>query len=606
MNAETRIDYDKPTNRFRIYTPMWMLDKVRAIPNRRFDDGRKCWSAPAIRMNVQYLRAEFPYSRTQWTDVAKKAAEEVANPPKREIIPFPTTYVFKTKPKPKQLEALDHCWSLDTPALFMAMGSGKTKVAIDLHSARYLAGQIDAVIVLCPVSIKKTWARWATPEEIREAYDTALAITGNEKKAQEAAFSVQGEIQKHSPIPNAVITVDTDKKNGMTVHQDKGGLKWFIVGLESIQSSTKAVEMTMKIAKSNRCAIVVDESSKIKNPQATRAKRAMEIGRECKYRLIMTGTSVTQGIIDLYMQFEFLDPQIIGIGDGYSFRNRYCVMGGYENKVIQGYQNVDELMDIIRPNVFQVTKEEANPELPPKLMLPPRLVQMTGEQKRIYKEVKAQLVSVIGGREVTAKNVLDKMRLLQQVECGFYSADEEDEFDGEMSRVERVIEGRDPKIEEMLSVLEDSPDTESVIVWCRYRNQLRRVVEALRNEYGPDQVVEFHGGCDEDQREEAKQRFQGRRSRFIVATQACGGMGQTWTAATLVIYMSNTFSLEDREQSEDRAHRIGQENKVKYVDIACEGTVGVYVISTVSLKRDFANYVKEMLKRDRNAVVQAA
>jgi SNF2 family DNA or RNA helicase len=83
-------------------------------------------------------------------------------------------------------------------------------------------------------------------------------------------------------------------------------------------------------------------------------------------------------------------------------------------------------------------------------------------------------------------------------------------------------------------------------------------------------------------------------------------MGQTWTAATLVIYMSNTFSLEDREQSEDRAHRIGQENKVKYVDIACEGTVGVHVINAILLKRDFANYVKEMLKRDRSAVAKVA
>jgi SNF2 family DNA or RNA helicase len=570
---KAQIDFDKATSRFILSTPMWMLDAVRGIPNRRFNQSRKVWTAPAIRMNVAYLREKFPYSQAEWTPAAKQIAEDVTRPPKIEAIPFPAGYVFKTKPMEHQNRALNKAWSQKNFGLFMEPGTGKTKTTIDLMTARFLAGEIDTVIVVCPNDVKGNWPT---------------------------------QITMHSPVGVNVFTLDMDKKDPWTRHaashhSPKDGLCWYIIGIESIQGSVRAFEQT-KLFANGRAAMVVDESSRIKSPSAVRAKRCCDIGVRCTSRLILTGTEITQGIIDLFMQFEFLDPQIIGIGDWYSFRNRFAVMGGFENKQIIGYQNVDELMEIIRPHVFEVSKAEALPDLPPKVY-ETRIVKPNEEQKRIYRDLNKYLEAEINGQLVEPKNVLEKMLRLQEVTSGFYSVEEMDPITEKKVFKKFPIPGTDPKISALLDLSEEIRG--KAIIWSRFRWQIEIIASALRKKYGDESVVEFHGGIDSDARIVARQKFQDVSSpvRWFVGNQATGGIGIDLFAANTMIYLANDFSSEKRIQSEDRAHRIGQREKVLYIDLVMEGTVDRVIMAALKQKKDMMDFVKQALREGTKEVL---
>lgn len=82
-----------------------------------------------------------------------------------------------------------------------------------------------------------------------------------------------------------------------------------------------------RILLSNEVMLVVDESTRIKTPSAKRTKLITKFGKNVKYRRILTGTPITKNVTDVYAQFKFLDPQILGYDSFYSFRNQYCVMG---------------------------------------------------------------------------------------------------------------------------------------------------------------------------------------------------------------------------------------------------------------------------------------
>ena len=120
------------------------------------------------------------------------------------------------------------------------------------------------------------------------------------------------------------------------------------------------------------------------------------------------------------------------------------------------------------------------------------------------------------------------------------------------------------------------------------------IATALRTKYGPETVAEFHGGISTEMRVEARRRFQDPDDpcRFFVGNQAAGGLGITLTQAQTVAYYSNTFSLEDRLQSEDRAHRIGQKHTVLYVDIVANDTLDTKrIIPALRLKHNFADQI---------------
>ena len=214
----------------------------------------------------------------------------------------------------------------------MEQGTGKTKVIIDNAAYLYGRDEISALIVIAPNGVHRNWLSKEIPAHMPDWCD------------YKSVYYYSGISAK-----------DTAKFNDIISAQDC--LKIFAFNCEAFVSK-KAVSFMEKIILSNKVMLVVDESSRIKTPGAKRTKVITKFSKDVKYKRIMTGTPVTKGPEDVYSQFKFLDPYILGYDSYYSFRARYCVMGGFENRQIVSYNNIDELTQAIEGHSFRVLKKD--------------------------------------------------------------------------------------------------------------------------------------------------------------------------------------------------------------------------------------------------------
>lgn len=565
------IDYNDRTKTFDISCTVMENQYVAGMPSKRYRNSARLWKANCLSLNSKYL-LDSPILRGAMTgkalEIANKSVKRVLN--RRE--PFPVWYRFKTNPFNHQRKALDWLWGLSRYAIFAEMGTGKTKIAIDLSAARFMTGEIDSWVVFCPNSVRDIWV---------------------------------DEWKCHSPLSDIPVFIvgDLNKARARKLSEEICGQQRFVAicGIESLQVGHRdgyAYDVTLNIINGRKYAAIVDESHYIKNPDANRSRNIEQLMVNTRYGGVMTGSPIARTILDLYQQFHVLDPDIIGIGDYYSFRNRYAEFGGYENREIVGYKNMDELMGLIKPYVFQCTKSEVL-DLPEKLYSK-RMVKMADEQSRVYKSILKEYEALIkdlsrGGHpiEVIVEQVLAQYTALQQITGGFINYD--DPGDGSEVPVRRtawiVPPHGNPKVREVIDIAEENPDSQ-IIIWAKFRNEIAVVVEGLRHRFGPDCVAEFHGGIEPSQRRHQLELFKSGTARFFVANQQTGGTGLTINESNLVIYFSNSFRLVDRIQSEDRNHRIGQKSDVLYIDLVCAGTKDVDILAAIKDKKDLAEWVR--------------
>jgi len=196
---------------------------------------------------------------------------------------------------------------------------------------------------------------------------------------------------------------------------------------------------------------------------------------------------------------------------------------------------------------------------------------------------------------VVADNILVMNLALQQIVSGFVTYAEEGQKERRLSEI--VKGANNPKIKELLLIL-DEHKGKPVIIWSRFRKEIANIVAALTDKYGEDSVAEYHGGVSSELRDINEQAFKAKEKRFFVANQATGGVGLTLNVASLSIYLSNNFNFVHRKQSEDRNHRIGQENKVLYIDILAEGTIDNEIMTAIKNKQDLADFVKISLSKN--------
>lgn len=575
--SHTVVDYDPKSGNFSIQTPPWNNGRVRDIPSRRWHATSKSWRAPATRVNVQFI--EMNFRDADWTRLALEKLADVKSSTGKMIapaLPLPLHYPFKTEPMKTQRTALERAFGRQSFAYFKDMGTGKTKTFIDLAGMSRMHPLIESVAVIVPVALRKNWVR---------------------------------ELAIHCPLPYDVYIMNSEKPAEFEEWLNKKhDFKWLIVGVESLGISARPYEMLLEyLRRYPKTMMGVDEATKIKNHKALRSQRAQTAARHAPYKVVMTGTPIAKGVMDLYGYFEFLDPNILGVGDFFAFKNRYAVMGGFEKKEIVGYQNMDELMEIMAPFVYQVLKAEALPDLPPKVRTM-RFVKLGPEQTKHYKTMaRDKMVRSADGREKRVENALEKALRLRQITANLLALEDldEDAITGKYEvRLERIAKVS-PKIADLMDFLEDFD--KPTIIWSAFRAELDDICKALREKYGDDQVLELHGGVPEEQRDiNVNVLFQGGKARFIVGMAAVGAMGLTMTRAECEFYMSNTHSFIDREQSEDRAHRKGQKNSVLYVDQIAQVDIGKGVLAdTIDMhvyqsniqKKNLSDYVRGEIER---------
>jgi SNF2 family DNA or RNA helicase len=465
-------------------------------------------------------------------------------------------YKFKTKPYDHQMTALEKSWNKESYAYFLEMGTGKTKVLIDNLAMLYDKGKVNGALIIAPKGVVGTWYSNELPTHLPDHIEnvTVLWQANITKKQQES--------------------LDTLFSGGESLHI-------LIMNVEAL-STEKGVNFAKKFLSCHETMMAIDESTTIKNPQASRTKNILSLSRETKYRRIMTGSPVTKNPLDLFSQCYFLDPFHLDHDSYYSFRMRYAIMktaniAGRQIQLVNGFKNLGELSDKLKPFSYRVLKEDCL-DLPDKIFIK-RQITLTKQQRKLYDQMKQEALAILNGKQSTTVNTLTQLMRLHQITCGHFTDD-----NGSTQPIENN------RIKELLSVLEDIEG--KAIIWAHYQYDIKNIIKEIEAIYGPGSVVDYYGLTPKDERQPNITKFQNDpKCRFFVGTPATGGYGITLTAANTVIYYSNGYDLEKRLQSEDRAHRIGQKKPVTYVDINAEDTVDEKIVKALRKKIDIASEV---------------
>lgn len=464
--------------------------------------------------------------------------------------------------------------------IFITGNSGKTKVMLDNAGMLYQSGHVTGALILAPKGVYRNWSAKEIPTHLSDDIDREVLVW-------DAAAS-QGR---------------KDKLLKQIRDWDGKKFQLLVFNIESLISE-KGKNLIVDFIKRHDGNVfaLVDESTCIKNHKAKRTKAAIELGSKCKARRIATGSPVTNSPLDLFSQCAFLDKSLLGCGSYYAFKNTYANIEKIQNRQgqhyekILSYKNLDKLSELLDKFSFRVTKKECL-DLPDKVYMT-RDVELTPEQEKIYREMYDYQFALLQKgdefKEMSAQVILTKFLRLHQVLCGSFVSDD--------GTVETIPNNR---VSALRDVLEETSG--KVIIWATYLADIQAISEMLSEMYGEDSYVTYFGATSSEDRTKAIELFQDENSpvRFFLGNVQTAGRGITLTAASTVIYYSNNFSLELRQQSEDRAHRLGQKNKVTYVDLVVRGSLDEKIIKSLISKRNIANEVLQddldewiSLKRD--------
>jgi len=466
-------------------------------------------------------------------------------------------YKFKTKPFAHQLKALEMSWDKKVFAYFMEMGTGKSKVLIDNISMLYDKGHINGALIIAPKGVYKNWFDSEIPTHMPD------------------------HIEKKMVLWEANITKSKQKELDVLFQSDED-LHILIMNVEAF-STKKGTQFAQKFLSCHKTLMAIDESTTIKTPTAERTKSIVKLGQNVKYKRILTGSPVTKSPLDLFTQCYFLDPWLLDQQSYYSFKTRYAIMkkimvGGRSIEIVAGYKNLGELSDKLKPFSYRVLKDDCL-DLPPKTFMK-RIVQLSDEQKKVYTQMKKIALAELNGKVVTTANVITQLMRLHQITCGHFKSD-----DGTTQLL------KNNRLDELLDVLEEIEG--KAVIWAHYRYDIEVIVNALTKKFGEGTVVTYFGDTSTEDRQKAIKLIQNPESkvRFIVGTPQTGGYGITLTGASTMIYYSNGYDLEKRQQSEARIDRIGQTKNMTYIDIIAEDTVDEKIVSALKRKVNIASKV---------------
>ena len=333
----------------------------------------------------------------------------------------------------------------------------------------------------------------------------------------------------------------------------------------AFQSKKQSNEI-LGFCKGGRTAIFVDESHGFKGWSTERVTNLLNLVPHSTHRFLFSGEPAPNGYEDLFAQFYFMDPNILGHASLTSFQNHFCVKGGYQFKEIVDYRNREELAALMAPHSEYVKILDCM-DMPPRAWHEAKF-EPTAQQRDLYGQLKRDFVMQVeralnaGDVETVTrycKNAASRCTAMAQVACGWFYADLKDE-----SVPREVVHITD---ERAWFVLEDLVGTsKKCLVWARFHEdleQIKRVSAAL----GID-AVEFSGRLTTAQAEANKIRFQQDPAcRVFYGTTASGGESLNLQVANRAVYYSNSFNWGQREQSERRIWRAGQRESCSYWDV---------------------------------------
>lgn len=539
---------------------------LSAMPGRkRWADRRMIFEPSGA--NLEYLMTHWPTAEWRGTAltrrdeyIALKQQEQNTRESKLANVQDPSGYEYKTKPYEHQRRAFIMSRDRDHFALFHEQGCGKSKVFIDTIAYLWDRKKIDTVVIIAPNGVHRAWLMHHIPTHMPER----IPWIGEFYSAKKSKIAL-------TDIKEMVVRAKLDRD-----------LPIVTFNVDGFVSEKAQALLNHVLAVGGNVMMIVDESQRIKNPSAKRTKFILSVARKAKYRRIGTGTPVTKGAENLFSQFKFLDSRIIGYESFYTFRAHFCIMGGFENRAIVAYKNVDELVRIVDGHSHRVLKKDCL-DLPPKIYkrIP---FELSDEQRRIYTAIKKsaveELEKLMGeseGRRKAAELAIVKLLRLRQITCGW------------MPQEQPVrIPGAQPRMDALMSLLE-THDDEKTVIWAGFRNDLA-VLQQLPN------AVAYWGKIKEKERDEALRRFVNDPAclRFVANGQSAGTGTDGLQIANIAIYYSNSYDLEIRLQTEERLPRPGSKGEhILYYDLEAIRTIDQPIVSALRKKKALADQITQ-------------
>lgn len=498
---------------------------------------------------------------------------------------------MKTKGMAHQLEGLRRSEGKRGFAYFCEQGTGKTWMLLADGERAYIGGKIDAILVFAPKGVHVNWVTREIPTHMEgNVLARYWTKTGGKKRRQWLE-----EIFNPRPIggipPLRVLTMNFDAVN-----------------------TKDGYDFARRFLLATKCFLFIDESGRIKNPAALRTKRILELRKLAVAARIATGTPITNSPPDIFSQMEVLRSGLLGTTSYRAFVAEYAELLDTSDRMFRNmvaknpraahaqvvardaqgrkkWRNLDKLRKLLEPHSYRVLKKDCL-DLPEKIYQT-RPFELSPTQQAAYDRMEDQQRILLTDGSVVAVKRLAALMKLQQITSGYVMVPARPGQEPEM----QYLEGENPRLEAFMDMVEDMDPDASVIVWARFRPEIAAIAKRLKA--AGETFVEYHGGIDEAAREAAVDDFQAGRARFFIGNAQSAGIGLTLTRAEQVVYFSNSFNLEDRLQSEDRAHRIGQKKHVLYTDLIAQGTIDRSIVRALQNKQEVAAYVQGDLSRGR-------
>lgn len=433
-------------------------------------------------------------------------------------------------------------------ALLMEMGCGKSLVGIAVAGCMYREQKIKRLLIVCPLSITGVWE-----EEFSKFADfpyTLTVLKGTSAKKKEQLENVSGS-----------------------------GLSVVIVNYES------AWRLEKELLKYDADLIIADEGHKLKENRSKQSAGLHHLGDRARYKMLLTGTVITNREIDVFSQYRFLNPQIFG-NSFYAFRNTYFDMGGYGQHVpIFRKWMTDEFLKRMHSVAYRVTKKECLdlPEITEEI----RTIDLEDEAKKIYTDIEKESYAELEESEVTTANILTRLLRLSQLTGGFITDD-----DGTVNEVSHA------KLDALSDIIDTAmAEDKKLVIMARFIPEMDAIQEMLEKKHIGYAVI--RGGVKD--RDNEIRRFQYDDScRIFLGQIAAAGLGITLTAASTMVFFSLDYSMSNFEQARARIHRAGQKENCHYIYLTCRGTVDRKVIRALREKVNLAKLLVDDYRKGLN------
>lgn len=498
---------------------MSVVNIMRSFPSRFYNKDRKEWEIPFNKLSELKLKLTENKSKFEIYN------EDIAEVEKELVIP--EGFEFKTKPFQHQIDGFNYGLVNDRWLLGDEQGLGKTKQVIDIAVAKKLEKNYKHCLIICGVNGLK----WNWVNEIHTHSNEDAWILGQRKKGNKTVIG-----------SNADKIADLEALESISSY-------FLITNVESLRNE----EITARIAKyaltDTIGLVAIDEIHKCKNPSSQQGKGILKIQPEC--RIAMTGTPLMNTPLDLFIILKWLGYEKHAF---YMFKKHYCVFGGYGGYEVVGYRYLDELQEQLDSIMLRRLKSDVL-DLPEKTYVD-EYVEMTPKQKQIYDEVTAEIRMNIDQIKMANNPLAELIRMRQATGyTGILSSKVKES--AKLDRMEELVE-------------ETVLNGKQVVIFSNWTQMTDVVYAKLRVKYATNCIT---GATKDNERQTIVEDFQVGRCKVLIGTIGAMGTGLTLTAGTVEIFMDEPWNRANKEQAEDRCHRVGTKENVTIYTLLCKDTI---------------------------------